>query len=202
MRNIFLIFVLLILQINSYGQSKKVDLSKVNTISQAEEFIKSHPYSEGALFSVTPSQDLAEVSPNIFSKQLGYTFKVSDKTYKVVGIQPLLSFRVSYIYIDGSKYTKTEIDKIRQEIISKYKSGVPFTDLVKKYNMDSNTTGDTNWFGEGMMVEEFEKAVKVHKKGDIFMVDTPSKNWYHVVLKTHSDTHFKKISILKVKSST
>jgi parvulin-like peptidyl-prolyl isomerase len=117
-------------------------------------------------------------------------------------IDSLRSFRVSYIYLDGNKYPKTEADKIRQEIILQYKSGVKFTDLVSKYNMDGNTTGDTNWFTEKAMVEEFEKAVKLHKKGDIFTVDTPGQNWYHVVLKTYNDTYVKKLTVLKAKSSS
>ena len=64
--------------------------------------------------------------------------------------------------------------------------------------MDGNITGDTRWFTENMMVKEFETAVRSHKKGDIFTVDTPSQNWYHVVLKTFDDTYIKKLIILKV----
>jgi parvulin-like peptidyl-prolyl isomerase len=68
--------------------------------------------------------------------------------------------------------------------------------------MDGNPTGDTKWFQEKSMVEEFEKAVRSHKKGEIFIVDTPSQNWYHVVLKTYSDKFTKKLTILKVRSSS
>lgn len=174
----------------------------MNSNSQAEEYIQSHPNYEANLFSIEPGQDLAELSPVVFTKQLHDIFKITDYTYKIVHVDSTLSFRVSYIYLDGSKYSKTEIDQIRQEIISKYKSGVKFTDLVQKYNMDGNTTGDTNWFAEKMMVGEFEKAIKAHKKGEIFTVDTQSQNWYHVVLKTHDDTYVKKFTILRVKNSS
>ena len=202
MKQVMLTSLLFLLYFPSIGQTKSVDISKVNTTAQAETFIQTHPKSEANLFSIEPGQDLAEISPNVFNKKLGFTFKIGAYTYKIISVDSMLSLRVSYIYLDGAKYSKSEIDQIRQEIISEYKSGVPFTNLVRKYNMDGNKTGDTNWFSEGSMVEEFEKGVKSHKKGDIFMINTPTKNWYHVVLKTHNDIYKKNLKILKVKSSS
>jgi hypothetical protein len=201
MKQLLLIVMPIFSQALLYGQVNKPDLSKVNTSTEAEAFIQSHPEYEAKLFSIEPGQDLAEISPQIFSRKPGHSFKIGPYSYKIVGIDSTLSFRVSYIYLDGSKYSKTEIDKIRQEIISNYRSGVKFTDLVSKYNMDGNASGDTYWFAEKMMVEEFEKAIRSHKKGDIFTVDMPDQNWFHVVLKTFSDTYIKKLAILKVKSS-
>jgi hypothetical protein len=62
MRQLFLICILLLLQTLSHGQVKTVNLSKVSTISQAQEFIQSHPTSEAELFSIKPDEDLAEIS--------------------------------------------------------------------------------------------------------------------------------------------
>ena len=73
-------------------------------------------------------------------------------------------------------------------------------ELVQQYNMDGNITGDTKWFTENMMIKEFEEAVRSHKQGDIFTVDKPSQNWYHVVLKTHKDTYLKKLTLIRAKS--
>jgi parvulin-like peptidyl-prolyl isomerase len=104
--------------------------------------------------------------------------------------------------LNGDKFSKLKIDSLRQEIISKYKAGTNFFDLVQQYNMDRNFTGDTKWFTENMMIKNFEQAVRNHKKNEIFTVDAPEQNWYHVVLKTFDDTYIKKVTLLKMKSSS
>jgi len=63
--------------------------------------------------------------------------------------------------------------------------------------MDGNPTGDLDWFGKGMMVEEFDKAVRNRNKDEIFTVDVDNKKWYYVVLKTHDNKMEKaKISVM------
>ena len=84
--------------------------------------------------------------------------------------------------------------------MSDYKAGTYFPELVMQYNMDGNKEGDTGWFTENMMVKPFEIAVRNHKKGEIFTVDTPQSNWYHVVLKTFDDTYIKTITLIKLKT--
>lgn len=98
-------------------------------------------------------------------------------------------FRVSYIFLSSKGSSLEEIDALRNKIINLYNDGTPFSELAKKHSIDFNpkTKGDLGWFLEGRMYPEFENAVKRHKKGDIFTVDIPSRNWYYVVLKTHED---------------
>ncbi len=201
MKQTILILVLFHFHFLVTGQTENKDIFKIKTRAQAETFIDANPRSDGKLFLIKSGQDAAEILSPLYNKNPGYTFKIDNYTYKLIEVDSVLSFRVSYIYLDGSKYSKAEIDKLREDIIAKYKSGESFTRLVEKYNMDGNTSGDTNWFTEKMMVEEFEKAVKSHKKGEIFIVDTPEQNWYHVVLKTYNDTFLKNFTLLKVKSS-
>ena len=116
-------------------------------------------------------------------------YRTSAPTFvlKILDKEDLKLSKVKYIYIKGSEYSKSEIDSIRLVIIERYENGEDFTDLVKKYTMDGNPTGDLGWFHKGMMVEEFEKAVEEHSKGDIFTVDVFDKNWFYVVLKNYED---------------
>ena len=74
MKRSLLFFTLILLHGLSNAQNKKVDLSKVNTVQQAKEFNLSHPEYAGNVFSIMPEQDIAEISPNIFS-----TLKELDK---------------------------------------------------------------------------------------------------------------------------
>ena len=183
----------------SFGQTTIVNLSKIRTVSQAEEFINKHPKLDGKIFTLESSIDTSEILFPLYIKKPGFAFKIGNDNYKILEVDSILSFRVSYIYLNGEQLTKAQIDSLRQVIISSYKNGTKFFDLARQYNMDGNITGDTRWFTENMMVKEFETAVRNHKKGDIFIIDTPSQNWYHVVLKTYDDTYIKKLIILKIK---
>jgi parvulin-like peptidyl-prolyl isomerase len=132
----------------------------------------------------------------------GNIISKNGNTFKVINIGKVKALRVSYIYLDGSKLSLNEINKLRPQIISQYKKGSKFSDLAKKYTMDGNLNADLNWFTEDMMVTEFVNAIKIHNKGEIFTVDVPENKWYYVTLKTYEDIEVSKISILKVKSSS
>ncbi|MGC4034920.1 MAG: peptidylprolyl isomerase [Chitinophagaceae bacterium] len=182
---------------SSFGQTSNSSLSKIMSISQAEEFIDKNPKANAKIFIIQSSIDTSEITLPLYRKSNGFTFKIDNNNFKILQVDSTLSFRVSYIYLNGEQLTKAQIDSLRNEIVSKYKNGTSFIELVQTYNMDGNITGDTRWFTENMMVNEFETAVRQHKKGDIFTVDTPSQHWYHVVLKTFDDTYIKKLTILR-----
>ena len=182
------------------AQAKNARLAAINTVAQAEDFITLNPKLEGKLFEIESKTDTAEILLPLYGKRAGYTFRIDDLSYKIISIDSFLAFRVSYIYLSGEEYSKHEADSLRGEIILKYLNGTSFPELAIQYNMDGNITGDTKWFPEKMMVRDFEAAVKQHKKNDIFTVDTPAQNWYHVVLKTYDDTIIKKLKIIKIKS--
>jgi hypothetical protein len=112
-----------------------------------------------------------------------------DLKFEIVNLM-----RVSYIYLDGSKIDFKRIGELRYEIMTFYANGEAFSDLANEYTMDGNKNGDLGWFEEGMMVKDFETAIKAHKKGDIFTVNIPEKKWYYVVLKTFDDAEKVKIT--------
>jgi parvulin-like peptidyl-prolyl isomerase len=195
-----LLTILLLIAFISFGQTKN-ELDKIETISQAKKYIKNHPTADVKLLTINSGVDTSEIFLPLYNKYTGFTFNIDNDSYKILKIDSILSYRVNYIYFDGNQLSAKQIDSLRKDIISQYKEGANFFDLVQQYNMDANISGDTQWFTEGMMVKEFEDAVKRHKKGDIFIVDTPDNNWYHVVLKTFDDTFIKSATILKMKSS-
>ncbi len=185
----------------SFGQTASKDLTRVNTVSQAKTFIETNPKASGKLFTLESGSDTSELLLPLYEKKVGFTFRIDNINYKILQIDSTLSFRVNYIYLNADQLSKNQIDSLRQEIISKYKAGTSFYDLVQQYNMDGNTTGDTRWFTENMMVKEFENAVRQHKQGEIFTVDTPAQNWYHVVLKTYNDTFIKTLKLISAKGT-
>jgi hypothetical protein len=200
MQRLIITIILFLFYSKLFGQIKINDLSKIKTVSHAEEFNKTNPNAGVKIFYIESGSDTTEILLPLYTKKAGFTFSIDDISYKILEIDSTLSFRVSYIYLNGDVFSRNQIDSIRQEIISKYKEGTSFFELAQQYGMDGNTTGDTKWFPENMMVKEFENAVRSHKKNDIFTVDTPGKNWYHVVLKTFDDTFVKKVTLLRAKS--
>ncbi|MEM9078228.1 MAG: peptidylprolyl isomerase [Bacteroidota bacterium] len=123
--------------------------------------------------------------------------------YYFFQVEEFEEYRASYIYLDGTKLSKSEVDSIRPIIIENFKSGISFEDLNEKYNMDPNPNkGDLGWFPGGQMMSDFEKAVKEHRLNEIFTVDIPEKNWYYVTLKTFKNRINKKRTYVKIKSSS
>ncbi len=202
MTRILLIAALCILSSIVNGQIKNAGLSKIKTLSQAEIFVASNPKVKAQIFTLESSTDSTESFIPLYSNKVGFTIRIDKYNYKILEVDSTLSFRVNYIFLSGDKYTKKQADSLRKKIIEEYNTGGDYFKLVRKYNMDGNTTGDTHWFTTNMMVAEFEKAVRSHKKGEIFTVDTPEQNWYHVVLKSFDDTFIKKVTVLKIPSSS
>lgn len=184
----------------STGQIKDAQLSQIKTIDQAEAFVKKSSNADTKIVTIRAKEDTAEILKSIYKQKPGFTFKIGNLVYKILAIDSVFSFRASYIYLNGASLTKPQIDSLRKLIIAKYKAGEYFIQLAAQYNMDGNPTGDTGWFPEERMVPGFEMAVRNHKKGDIFTVDTPEQNWYHVVLKTHDNTWLKDVTLLQARS--
>ncbi|KRD61665.1 hypothetical protein ASE40_09070 [Flavobacterium sp. Root935] len=155
-------------------------LKEINSIEEAENFVKLNPKAEITTFEI--STDSLDYYKNRFLEK--------DMIHKdrIVKTESIVSMRVSYIYLDGSKLNVNVINKKRQEIIKSYKNGKSFGELAVIYNMDGNINkGDLGWFNEGIMHKTFEDAIKNHKKNDLFEVDIPENKWYYVVLKTYND---------------
>ena len=111
----------------------------------------------------------------------------------------VINYRASYVFLDGSTLTVSQIDSIKALVLKKYAAGANFEQLSDQFTMDGNTThGDTGWFfGEEMMPKEFQEAVKGHKIGDIFSVDVSEKQWHYIVKKTYEDDDKKDITVLR-----
>jgi hypothetical protein len=193
-----LLTLLLVTSLISIGQTNN-EADKIRTVAQAEKFIKKHPNAGIELLTINSGIDTSDIILPLYNKTIGFKFHIDNDSYKILKIDSILSWRVSYIFFDGNQLSAKQVDSLRKEVILQYKAGASFFDLVQQFNMDANISGDTKWFAEGVMVKEFEDAVKRNKKGDIFTVDIPDNNWYHVVLKTFDETYIKNAKILKMK---
>lgn len=195
-----LLIAFVLLNLVAFGQNMSKKIKSVNTLDQANAFIKDNPTLGAEIIRMNTGLDTSELAKQIFADSSRKPFTYEGNTYKVVETQKTFLLRVSYIYLDGSKLSIHQIDSLRAIIIAQYKSGTSFPELAKQYNMDGNVGGDFGWVQEEYLVTDFVAAVKKHDVGEIFPIDIPAKKWYYVTLKTFEEREVYTYSVLKIKN--
>lgn len=197
-----MLFLFLLLSQVAFAQDVEKQLRRVTTTDEALDFVQAHPSLQGVVFNIYSHHDTAAVYAPLFRKRAGYLLSQDGYTYKILADTTALFSRVSYIYLDAAKHSRLQIDSTRAIILRRLEEGVPFADLAKEYTMDESPNGDTGWFTDGTMVEEFEKAVRKHKAQEVFTLDIPKRGWYYVVKKTFEPARGKRLTVLRVKSGS
>lgn len=203
-----LTLALLIVSLSSFAQtSKKVEkkLKKISSIEQLDKLIKKYTDWQIDVVEINLNESKTDSRIKFLKEGETTTIKKNGEMFalKVLEVTSVKEFRVSHLYLNGKKLSLNEIDSLRTTVIKKYNDGVPFSKLSKKYaSYEKPNDGDLGWFEEKMMVRDFEDAVKEHKKGDIFTVDIPSKDWYYVVLKTFDDRESRIIKMIRIRCSS
>jgi len=194
MKSFIILLITFFVSIVSNGQTlqeAKRALVTINSLGQIDELKNQYPtwtiyedktvYSDSSKFPDIIKANVGDVVLKQFNPNAPtFVIKILTETEEEL-------CKLKYIYLSGNKLSKLQIDSLRTIIINRYKNGTDFEMLAKKYTMDKNPTGDLDWFSKGMMVEEFDKAVRYRKKGEIFTVDVTNKDWFYVVLKTHDN---------------
>jgi hypothetical protein len=172
---------------------------KIGTVQQAQQFVDANPEIKPAILHLTYGKDTSLIDKRLLRQKQGDIFSVGYVTYKVVEAKESVAYRASYIFLDGSSLSPSEIDSLKKVIVAKANAGTPWDKLSDEYTMDGNTThGDTDWFfGELMFPKEVQDAVAAHKLGDIFFVDVAERNWHYIIKKTYDDKVQKDITVLR-----
>ncbi|PWT70710.1 MAG: hypothetical protein C5B59_20115 [Bacteroidetes bacterium] len=172
---------------------------KITTVDQAQQFVEANPALKPAILKISNLKDSTLIDKRLLRQKKGDVFSVGYVTYKVVDSKESISFRASYVFLDGGALSTTQVDSLRKIIVQKANAGTPFNQLSDEYTMDGNTThGDTGWFfGPETVPKEFQDAVQAHKLGDIFFVDVSDKQWHYIVKKTYDDDFKKEMTVLR-----
>ncbi len=199
MKNGILGLLLLISAATVAQQTVTEKFQKINTVEEAQQFIDANPALKPALLHLSYAKDTTAFEKRLLRQNKGDVFSVGYVTYKVLEAKETVTYRASYIFLDGGSLSPTQIDSLRKLIIQKIASGANFEQLSDQYTMDGNTThGDTGWFfGEEMMPKEVQDAVKNHKLGDVFSVDVSDRQWHYIIKKTFDDNDKKEVTVLR-----
>ena len=199
MKNGILGLLLLISAATVAQQTVTEKFQKINTVEEAQQFIDANPALKPALLHLSYAKDTTAFEKRLLRQNKGDVFSVGYVTYKVLEAKETVTYRASYIFLDGGSLSPTQIDSLRKLIIQKIASGANFEQLSDQYTMDGNTThGDTGWFfGEEIMPKEVQDAVKNHKLGDVFSVDVSDRQWHYIIKKTFDDNDKKEVTVLR-----
>lgn len=171
------------------GTSKMETLKKIKTVEQAESLLKKMDPRNGAIGRFNSVIDSVEFKEITRDYKIGDVFFGRKLTYKILSKEKEVIYRCQYICLDGNAYSKEKADSVRQEILSKFHSGIPFEKLVAQYAGKDATRkgGDSGWFHKEKMGTTFSQAMENHSKGQVFNIDDPEKKAYYIVLKSHSE---------------
>lgn len=179
--------------------SVREQFEKINTVADAEKYVTANPSLKPAILRLSYGKDTAIIDKRLLKQNKGDIFSVGFVTYKVIDVKESIAYRASYIFLDRGTLNNREIDSLSKLITGKLNAGESFEALSDKYTMDGNETkGDLGWFyGEGQVPKEVQDAVAKHKKGEIFFLDIPERQWYYILKKTYDDDFKKEIVVLR-----
>lgn len=192
--------LLLFFSTSLFAQETVVDkFKKIGNVQQAQQFVDANKELKPAIFKLTYGKDTTLIDKRLLRQKQGDVFSVGYVTYKVVEAKESIAYRASYIFLDGSSLSVSEIDSLKKLIVAKANAGTPWDQLSDQYTMDGNKTkGDTDWFfGELMFPKEVQDAVAAHKKDEIFFVDVAERDWHYIIKKTYDDQVQKDITVLR-----
>lgn len=212
MKQLLLIFFLGFIFNSAVGQIDEIinKIDKIKTVEEANKLKFIHIDSitiMSRIISIDPNIDTTDVYKKALSTAPGELIKweSDDKNYvyvlKSIGWREALQFRVSHIiFFESDKLNIKQIENNRKVILNRLKKGEKFEDLAKEYSMDGTAGrgGDLGWFIEGAMIKPFEDAIRLHKKGEVFVADSPREGWYFVIKITENPRKIKVLDALDV----
>ena len=205
-KNLLFVAIISVSAVLNAQNSTEKELELVETPEQINNYLEFKKSKENKLITFNEEKHKTVLAKELFELSKGgiKTVKTNlEKTiYKVVEKTKITNYRAAYIYLDGSKYSMSDLNALRTKIINEYKNGAPFDFLASKYSMDENANrgGDLGWFAQGDLHPDFEEKIinDHHSLNDIFTLDIPSKKWHYVVLKTHEPKDISEIKVLKI----
>jgi parvulin-like peptidyl-prolyl isomerase len=194
-----LVFVWVLSWASAFAQPVHDAFGKINSVEEAQAWMAANPKLKPALLDLNSLKDSTVIDKRLLRQNKGDVFSVGYVTYKVLDANEKVQYRASYIFLDGSSLSESQVDSLKKLIVQKASAGADWNKLSDQYTMDGNTThGDTGWFfGEEQMPKEFQDAVKNHKTGDIFFVDVSDRQWHYIVKKTYDDDDKKVATVLR-----
>jgi len=200
MNKIILIIILSLSYISNAQEKIQYEklIQTINNQKEVDSLQLLHPNISIVKFSHSSSDK--NLNKNIVSMNVGQIIMNKDSSYlKLLSKETIKEYKVKYIFLDANRLKKNEFKKTQKKILAELKEGISFSEIANKYSMDPRkNNGDLGWFPEGRMVENFETAIKNHKKDEIFQASDPERNWFFTIKKTHNEREIGEYEYIEV----
>jgi len=185
----FLLFFLTCssLSAQSHNQVNKL-MKQISHVNQLDSLRSQHP--KWHLFSEVLTDADSLKYPFLLNPVLGEIRKMSLEGLatgqfltKIIEVKKEELCRGEYIFLDGEKFSKTQMDSIAREILYLFNSGVDFSELIESYSMDKKSS-ELGWFNKEMVLKGFFELVFNQYVGSVFPIQSSEVNGMFVVHKT------------------
>lgn len=97
---------------------------------------------------------------------------------------PVRQYQAQHILLKADNNTAASVESSIRKIHTQARSGTDFGALARQYSQDGSAGngGDLGWFGDGVMVPEFEEAVRKLKPGQISPPVRTQFGWHIIKL--------------------
>jgi hypothetical protein len=192
----------------AFAQTIEKDFKKIDTPQQAEDYIDGKKRKTHRLLVFNEENHKTKLAKELISSSKGKTVVTEtqfEKTYlKVIEKSNDPHYRLQYIFLDGSKMSRKNIENTTKTIVSRHESGLEtFPNLAKKYSMAVNKFqgGDTSWVKLSELPAPLanEDDILNHDIDAVYSVSDVDNNLFYIVKKTHSIRRLKEVKVLRVK---
>src|SRR5450631_2553910 len=102
---------------------------KIQTLEQAQQFIDANAALKPTLLHLSYGKDSTLIDKRLLRQNKGDILSVGYVTYKVLEATEKVTYRASYIFLDGSTLSQGEIDSLKKLLPQKISAGTPFDQL-------------------------------------------------------------------------
>ncbi len=110
----------LFLSVSTFAQQTVTEkFQKIGTVQEAQQYIDANPSLKPALLHLTNGKDSTLIDKRLLRQNKGDVFSVGYVTYKVLEATETIAFRASYIFLDGSSLSPSQVDSLKKLISQK-----------------------------------------------------------------------------------
>src|SRR5437762_6076395 len=103
---LFLLFSISVLA----QQTVTEKFQKIGTVQDAQQFVEANAALKPEILHLTLGKDSALIEKRLLKQKKGDIFSVGYVTYKVIDATESVAYRASYIFLDGSSLTPSQVD--------------------------------------------------------------------------------------------
>lgn len=186
---------------SSSDKSLEQILEGVNSEEDAQKLMKKYPdWHIEIMNAKTDGREPNDNLKRLISGEIVITGDSAESySHKMLELDSVRIYHMRYIFFDGKKLNRANIETRRQAIRQRLENGTKFATLANQFTMDGNEDGgDLGWLERKEMPPGMADSLEVHEPGELFDLDLPDQDWHYLVLKRDDERMKLELKILKM----